>query len=226
LLPIIFQAATDNTVCILKLRLLVLFAISLITLNQAVAATYRWVDQNGKVQYGDVIPPSQAGQGHTELDKQGRVLKEIKRTKLTPEERQRQAELAARQAEEMRKQEDQRRHDMALLATYTNEKEIDLARNRAIELENLNIRGLQTRMDAAAAKLSYANAYLARYRTAGQAAPASYIQMRDEAQTELAQIGEALRQRNKAIEDIKLRFDEDEKRYMELKASEGKPSSR
>lgn len=219
-----FQAKTDNTVRILKLRLPVLFAISLITLNPAVAATYRWIDQNGKVQYGDVMPPSQAGQGHTELDKQGRVLREIKRTKMTPEERQRQAEIAARQAEEKRKQEDQRRHDMALLATYTSEKEIDLARSRAIELENLNIRGLQTRMDAAAAKLSYANAYLARYRTAGQTAPASYIQMRDEAQTELAQIGEALRQRNKAIEDIQLRFQEDAKRYLELKAAEGAPS--
>lgn len=206
---------------ILKLRLSVLFAISLITLDPAVAATYRWVDQNGKVQYGDVMPPSQAGQGHSELDKQGRVLKEIKRTKMTPAERQYQAEAAARQAEEKRKQEDQRRRDMALLATYTSEKEIDLARSRAIELENLNIRGLQTRMDAAAGKLSYANAYLIRYRAAGQAAPASYTQMRDEAQTELAQIGEALRQRNKAIEDIQLRFQEDTKRYLELKAAEG-----
>lgn len=211
---------------ILKLRLSVLFTISLITLDPAVAATYRWVDQHGKVQYGDVMPPSQAGQGHTELDKQGRVLKEIKRTKLTPEERQRQTEAAARQAEEKRKQEEQRRRDMALLATYTSEKEIDLARNRAIELENLNIRGLQTRMDAAAGKLSYANAYLIRYRTAGQAAPASYTQMRDEAQAELAQIGEALRLRNKAIEDIQIRFEEDERRYMELKASELKTPTR
>jgi hypothetical protein len=209
---------------ILTLRLNLLLAISLISLDPAAAATYRWVDQNGKVQYGDVMPPSQAGQGHTELDKQGRVLKEIKRTKLTPEERQRQTEFAARQAEEKRKQEDLRRRDMALLATYSSEKEIDLARTRAIELENLNIRGLQTRMDAAAGKLSYANAYLIRYRTAGQTAPASYSQMRDEAQTELAQIGEALRQRNKAIEDIQLRFQEDAKRYRELKAAERAPT--
>jgi hypothetical protein len=36
----------------------------------------------------------------------------------------------------------------------------------------------------------------------------------------LAQIGEALRQRNKAIEDIQLRFQEDAKRYLELKAAE------
>jgi len=210
----------------LTLQLNVFLAVSLIAFDPALAATYRWVDQNGKVQYSDVMPPSQAGQGHTELDKQGRVVKESKRTKLTPEERQRQAEAAARQADDKRRQEEQRRRDMALLATYASEKEIDLARNRAIELENLNIRGLQTRLDASAAKLSYANAYLTRYRNAGQAAPASYVQMRDEAQAELTQIGEALRLRNKAIEDIQLRFEEDAKHFMELKASEVKTPMR
>jgi hypothetical protein len=190
---------------------------SLITSEQA-AATYRWVDQNGKVQYSDVMPPNQAGQGHSELDKQGRVVKEVKRSRLTAEERQRQAAVEQRQAEEKHKQEEQRRRDMALLATYASEKEIDLARDRAIELENLVIRGLQTRMDAAAAKLSFANAYLVRYRNAGQAAPAAYVQMRDEAQAELAQIGDSLRLRKKAIEDVQMRFEEDERRYMELKA--------
>jgi len=203
----------------LTLRLNVLLAISLITCNPALATTYRWVDQNGKVQYGDVMPPSQAGQGHAELDKQGRVIKETKRTKLSAEERQRQEAMLASQAEEKRKPEEQQRRDKALLATYTSEKEIDLARNRAIKLENLNIQGLQTRMNAAAEKLSFANSHLTRFRNAKQAAPASYTQMRDEAQAELAQISASLVQRNKAIEDIHLRYKEDTKRFLELQAS-------
>jgi chromosome segregation ATPase len=204
----------------------ILLSLSLITLEPAMAATYRWIDQNGKVQYGDVMPPSQAGQGHAELDKQGRVIKETKRSRLTAEELQRQQEATSRQALELRKQEEQRRRDMALLATYTNENEILLARNRAIELENLNIRGLQTRLDAAAAKLSLANTQLARSRGTGQTAPASYVQMRNEAQAELAQISEALRQRNQAIEDIQLRFEADTKRFKEMKASESKTPMR
>lgn len=202
----------------LMLQLAVLLAVSLISSDPAWAATYRWVDQNGKVQYGDVMPPSQAGQGHAELDKQGRVIKETKRTRLTAEERQRQQEELARQAEDKRKQDAQQRRDKALLATYTSEKEIDLARNRAIKLENLNIQGLQTRMNAAAEKLSFANTHLARFRNAKQAAPASYLQMRDEAQAELAQISVSLSLRNKAIKDIELRYQEDAKRYLELMA--------
>lgn len=195
-----------------------ILAVCLSAFAPAQAATYRWVDQNGKVQYGDVMPPTQSGQGHSELDKQGRVIKEIQRTRLTPEERQRQAEMAARQAEEQRRQLELRRRDISLLATYASENEIELARNRAIELENLNIRGLQTRMDAAAAKLSTANAQLNRARAAGQRAPATYVQMRNEAQRELAQISEQLRLRNQAIDDIQTRFDDDAKRYRELQS--------
>ncbi len=201
-------------------------AVCLSALAPAQAATYRWVDQNGKVQYGDVMPPTQSGQGHSELDKQGRVIKEIQRTRLTPEERQRRAEMAARQAEEQRRQLELRRRDISLLATYASENEIELARNRAIELENLNIRGLQTRMDAAAAKLSTANAQLNRARAAAQRAPATYVQMRNEAQRELAQISEQLRLRNQAIDDIQTRFDDDAKRYRELKSQESRTPRR
>jgi multidrug resistance efflux pump len=216
----------DESVHALTLRFGILLAAGLIASDATLAATYRWIDENGKVQYGDVMPSSQAGQGHAELDQQGRVVKDVKRTRLTPEERQRQAEAAAREAEAKRKQLEQRRHDMALLSTYASEKEIELAQNRAIELENLNIRGLQTRMDVAAAKLSFANANLQRHSNVRQAAPAGYVQMRNEAQAELAQISESLRQRNQAIEDIKLRYQEDSKRFLELKAQQGQMPAR
>jgi hypothetical protein len=211
----------------LTFRFGILLAASLIASAATQAGTtYRWIDENGKVQYGDVMPSNQAGQGHSELDTQGRVVKEIKRTRLTPEERKRQAEAAARDAEEKHKQLEQRRHDMALLSTYASAKEIELAQSRAIELENLNIRGLQTRMDTAAAKLSFANANLQRYSSARLAAPAGYVQMRNEALAELAQISESLRQRNQAIEDIRLRYQEDAKRFLELKEMQSKATTR
>ncbi len=201
------------------LRCFLLIAAGLSAQNVALAATYRWVDQNGKVQYSDVMPPSMAGQSHSELDKQGRVIREVQRTRMTEEERLRQKEKAARQAEEKRRQIEQRRRDMALLSTYANEKEIALARDRAIELESLNIRGLQTRMDRAAAKLAEANTQVNSLRAAGRTIPASVNQMRNEAQSELAQISSAMNQRMQAVDDIHRRFEEDEKRFLELKAT-------
>lgn len=201
------------------LRGLLLFAAGLAVHSAALATTFRWVDQNGKVQYSDVMPPSMAGQSHSELDKQGRVIREVQRTRMTEAERQRQQENVARLAEEKRQQTEQRRRDMALLSTYANEKEIALARDRAIELESLNIRGLQTRMDRAAAKLAEANTQLNFLRSSGRTASANVTQMRDEAQRELAQISTAMNQRTQAVVDIHRRFEEDEKRFLELKAT-------
>jgi len=39
----------------------------------AQAATYRWLDAQGKVHYGDAMPAQQSGLGHQEWIKQGRV---------------------------------------------------------------------------------------------------------------------------------------------------------
>jgi len=194
-----------------------LFA-GLILPGSALATTYRWVDQNGKVQYSDVMPPSQAGRGHKELDKQGRVIKEVQRSQMTPGNEKDQAEMAARLALEKRRQREQHRRDMALLSTYTHENEIALTRDRALELENLNIRGLQTRMDRAAEKLAKANTQLSASRAAGKPEPAGIIQMRNEAQRELALISESMNHRNRAIENIHKRFEEDRARFRELKA--------
>mgnify|MGYP001809828647 CR=1 FL=1 len=202
-----------------RLNTLLLLAISALMAHSVQAATYRWVDQNGKVQYSDVMPPAMAGQGHTELDKQGRVIKEIRRTRMTPEEQQRQTEAASRQDEEKRKELERRRRDLALLSTYNSEKEIALARDRAIELESLHIRGLQTRLDTAAAQLAEANTKLTQYQRIGKPAPANYTQMRDEAQRELAQISASMNLRTQAVEDIHLRFEADLKRFLELKAA-------
>jgi hypothetical protein len=182
----------------------------------ALATTYRWVDEQGKVHYGDVMPKQQSGLGHQELDKQGRVVKETPRTLLTPEERRRRAEEAAAHEEHLRRVEAQQRRDRALLSTYADESEIDLARDRALELEQLTLNGLQARLDSSAAKLSFANAQLAHFRAARVAAPANIAQMRDEAQAELAQIGEAMRQREKIMNDLKQRFEADKTRLQEL----------
>ncbi|PIV88410.1 MAG: hypothetical protein COW48_06180 [Hydrogenophilales bacterium CG17_big_fil_post_rev_8_21_14_2_50_63_12] len=182
----------------------------------ALATTYRWVDANGKVHYGDVMPSQQSGLGHQELDKQGRVVKSTPRTLLTQEERRRRAEETAAHDEHMRRVEDQQRRDRALLSTFANESEIDLARDRALILERSNLNGLQSRLDSTAAKLSFANKQLARLRAARMVEPANLAQMRDEAQAELEQIGAAMRQREKTMNGLKQRFEADKARFQEL----------
>ena len=181
------------------------------------ATTYRWVDSSGRVHYSDTIPPQQSGMGHEELDKQGRVVREVERSYRTPEE-QRLADEARRRAEaEHQKALEQQRRDRALLTSYTSEAEIDLVRDRALELENLQINSLHAQQADAAEKLSYANGEIKKYAGQSQPAPASFVQMREEAQNDLARIGEMLRQREHNLDDIRAKYTADKQRFRELK---------
>jgi len=180
-------------------------------------ATYRWVDEQGRVHYGDHIPSKDAGLGNVELDRQGRVKKETPRTRLSPEERAR-LEAEERRREEARRLEEARqRRDRALVTTYVNEAEIDLARDRALDQEEANLKGLRIRHKAATDKLAAANAQLAPH-AGSQAAPRAAVQMRDEARAELAKLDSLIAQREKAKEDIRQRYEADKLRYRELRA--------
>lgn len=180
-------------------------------------ATYRWVDEQGRVHYGDHIPSKDAGLGSVELDKQGRVKKETPRTRLSPEERAR-LEAEQRRREEARRQDEaQQRRDRALLTTYVDETEIDLARDRALDQEEANLKGLRARQQVETAKLRAANAQLAQHGN-GQGAPRAALQMREEAQAELAKLESLIAQREQAKEDIRRRYEADKQRYRQLRA--------
>jgi len=112
----------------------------LVAAPQARAATYKWVDEKGVVHYTDKIPPEAVNKGNVEINKQGVA---VKRTDPAPTAEQRRA----REQEEMRQQQLARereeidRRDRALLATYTTESEIDLARNRALSTIDAQVQG-------------------------------------------------------------------------------------
>ncbi len=127
-----------------------LLAALLLGVGTAHAQMYRWVDSKGRVQYSDTPPTTFNRSGGAELNKQGQV---IRRTKSEAERR----EEAERQAERKRIQAEQRRQaqlDSALMATYTSEAEIDLARDRALEHHKLAIQGAETRAKTVDADLA------------------------------------------------------------------------
>jgi hypothetical protein len=178
------------------------------------------VDAQGRVHYSDVLPAQEGALAHQELDKQGRVVRETRPAQpLSPEAQRRSAEESGVRDDAQRREEEQKRRDRALLSTYADEGEIDLARDRALQLEQLTIKGLRARMDRSAARLAYANGQLARYREPGVAEPAHLVQMRDESQSELTQLGELLRQREQVVADLKERFEADKKRYQVLRGT-------
>jgi len=89
------------------------------------AASYKWVDENGVVHYGDSVPAKYATKESTILNKQG---VEIGRNaaQLTPEQiaaQEREAEAAVRQ----------KQHDVFLLTTYPSVRDIESLRDERLE---------------------------------------------------------------------------------------------
>jgi len=111
----IIQPLLTNSMLVL---LLVMFS------GTAQAQLYRWVDENGQVQFGDRIPPQYSKNGHEVLSEDGRVLEQIEREKTKEEVAVIEAELARQEI--LRKQrEEQARNDATLMRTFTSTEDID-----------------------------------------------------------------------------------------------------
>ena len=100
-------------------------------------ALYKWIDEDGQIRYSDRLPAAQVKRKHHQLNSQGVVLS-------TKEAAKSEAELAAEaaaklklekeQAIQARLDEEQNKKDQVLLLTFSNEKELGLARNDRIEV--------------------------------------------------------------------------------------------
>ncbi|HWG29325.1 MAG TPA: DUF4124 domain-containing protein [Steroidobacteraceae bacterium] len=89
------------------------------------SVTYRWVDDQGIVHYGDHVPPQYSQKEHTELNAEGVELKRLDAEK-SPEQ----------QARDARTQEvilRQKQHDSFLLTTYTSVADIEALRDERLQ---------------------------------------------------------------------------------------------
>ena len=111
---------------------------------------FKWTDENGVTHYGDSIPAEYA-----ELEKQ--VVNDAGVTVDVLQGKKSEEELAAERREEERRMkiELQRRADQALLATYLSVDEIEMHRDRRVELfqaqarvTELYLRNLQRRLES------------------------------------------------------------------------------
>ena len=134
-------------------RFLVILLMSLAVSLPAQAVMYKWTDSKGKVHYGDTIPPEYANQGNAQLNKSGQVVKKTNAA-LTPEQIKARDEAEAKEKADKAAAVEQQRRDKALLATYTDVKEIDLALARnlgqvetQIKSHELRIKSVQGRLD-------------------------------------------------------------------------------
>jgi len=187
-------------------------AISLLAASPAVAGMYRWVDGNGRVHYGDTLPPTYQQSGAAEMSKQGNI---IKRTQSEAERR----AQAEREAEQKRIQDEQQKQaqlDRALTQTYTTEAEIDLARDRALENYKLMIRGAEIRAGAVDANLADLRTRIANVQKARRKVGPGLQEQLDQAVRESEELKRTIQKNQKAMVQVREKYEADKLRFREL----------
>lgn len=196
-------------------RLALLLAAAAASLPAAAAANILCCnDERGKQVCGDLLPAACVGRAYREIGPNGAVVRQVE-APLTPEQR------ALRAAEERKKKEaeeaakEQRRLDAALLQTYGSEADIDLMRQRA---ESDTMAGVK----AAEAKIAEAQKRRKKFENEAEfykkrTLPPEVEKGLKDADFEIQAQQDLIAAKKKDLEAIKAKYDEDKRRYQELK---------
>lgn len=182
----------------------------------ALAATYKWVDEKGEVHYTDQIPPEAVNKANVQLNKQGVPVKSTEAAP-TPEQRKAKAEEEERQKQLAKEKELVDRRDRALLATYTMESEIELARRRALSTIEQQIQSSTAYSDQLNKRKQELDARKAAAGDKGLP-PATERELAN-INVELAKQADLVAARQKDVVLVNVRYDADRKRWRELRAA-------
>jgi hypothetical protein len=212
---------------------LVVVACVFLNANYGHAQLYKWVDENGKTQYSDTIPPANTDRARIELRSDGTVKNSTQRAATAEEKRL--ADLKAVDDAKLKIVQDERdRKDKALLMTYTSLVDFDRVRDRALATLATDIQSLAER-ETLLGKIIAANGVLpaspaavvppapAAPAVAGAPAvpvkaapvkPASVVLL--EAKSELPRIGDSIARKKRELETTTAQYAADRSRLAGL----------
>jgi chromosome segregation ATPase len=186
-----------------------------------------WKDKAGKVVgCGDRVPPEYEDSATKELDSRGVTRKTTesaadaaKRAVEDEKVAKQKGELARQQEDERRRATELRRQEEALLATFSNEREIDLKRDRDLEVADRQILQLQAAQKNA---MDRAADLKSRIEASEKAKKPVSDFLRDEAaraDSDRARFEQAIVAKGKELEEIRKRYAHMKRRYIELSNS-------
>ena len=177
-----------------------------------------WKDAAGKViGCGDKVPPEYQSSGTKELDTRGVTRGTTESVEEVNKRRQKEQEAARIKGDEQRRSVDQKRQDTALLETYSNEKEIDLKRDRDLQVIDLQIEQLTMSQKNATQRHTDTKA---RVDTAEKSKKPVSAQLTDEltrATADKERLEKSIEAKNQEKEALRNRYAEQRKRYLELR---------
>ncbi|RFC37003.1 MAG: protein of unknown function (DUF4124) [Candidatus Nitrotoga sp. LAW] len=183
----------------------------------AEAKLYKWVDDKGVTHYGEVIPPEYTNKSNALLSDKGRLIKRNEEINNT--------ERRANEKDEAKKRIDNEanlelsRKDNALLNTFSNEKEIDLARDRNLhQIESL-ISSIQSLQRTAREGLKNYQQEAEGIKRVGRKLPVSLQADITEGENKLAKLQLDLVKAQEKVASVKASYEADKMRFRELNGS-------
>lgn len=182
----------------------------------AEAKLYKWVDKNGTTHYGETIPPEYADRDTQKLEK-GRVTERDDTFESRKQKSSKQESPVDKAAIEAR------RHDDALLNSYSNEKEIDLARDRNLLQIEARINSYTTLLKSAQSTLSDLHKESDARAQTGRKIPQSLTDDITAAEVRVESLQKDLESSQKESDAVKARYEADKQRFRELKGLSAGP---
>lgn len=198
-----------------------LIAIPMLALSAAAGAqttTYCCVDAGGARICGDTLPQACFNRAYRIVAPSGRTVREIE-APLTPEQRARREAEQRAQREQAAREAEARRRDQVLLDSYSSVEEIDTRRDREIAVIEAELRHARMRE----ADLLATQVKLEKLKPAKGPVPRDLATDLDTVASELRAVRSVLASKQRDIDNIRNRFAQDRKRYVELTPAGGIP---
>ena len=180
----------------------------------AEAQSYRCTGKDGKKYYGQSVPPQCLGMPVEQLNSQGMVTKRYDAAASAAEREKKAAEDEERHKRELISKEEGRRN-RALLATYTNEKDIENARARALQENKFAVTDVEIKIASLKKRQTDLVKELDFYQGKNKPPPKLDQDIKNTEIDMKAQEG-LLAAKKKEVDVINAKYDDDKKRYLEL----------
>lgn len=190
-----------------------------------VEAAYKCTDKAGRTHIGDTPPAQCADVVMIETSPSGTVLRKIDPTPSAEEVK------AKTAAEEKKKVDDiaageQRRKDLALMATYTSEKDFDVAAERNLDPIIMRIKSVKERIAAVDKRQQSLEDEMEFYKAGksktskSKSAPAQLVADLDRVKAEQVTLANNLKNYDKEVLDTRARYEGDKQRWKDLKSQQ------
>ena len=168
----------------------------------------KWVDSKGVTHYGDQMPPTSAGRSNQEINGQGITVKRnTKAVTKTEDDR-----LTKEKQEQQRK-------DNVLLASYTTAEEIDLARNRNLDMEKAALQALTLQKENVDERIQRTIKMAENFKTKKKPVP-DYLQEEIKlAKAESNKFAKKISAHESVLDKINRQYDTEKYRFITLKAN-------